>query len=277
MHSLINWIKQHKIITALTIIAAFAVPLLVVHCLFKANWGMQWLEAQWTPGELIGYIIGFEGFFAASALSVLALWQNEASQQEYIDSQEPILSMKLLDISGFLYLMIENTGATGATDICIRVTEICNNGNQSELFLDKLFCNTFELYPKESLQGRIATTGSNIGTEIFPQISVKISYIRSDIHRRNEYSRTVTYSTNYDSKIVADVNFDNRRQESDIDKIARGVVRIANYLDGHQVAKFDELDILAGRSFQNDLVNAIKEVKPEPIVSRDETIQKRIL
>ena len=50
---------------------------------------------------------------------------------------------------------------------------------------------------------------------------------------------------------------------------------MANYLDGHQVAKFDRLDLLAGRSLKNDMVTAIRTKAEEPIVSREESIQKR--
>ena len=60
---------------------------------------------------------------------------------------------------------------------------------------------------------------------------------------------------------------------SDIDAIARAVVRIANYLDGCQVAKFDELNILAGKSLRNDLVEALKTREEVPILSRIETIE----
>ena len=66
----------------------------------------------------------------------------------------------------------------------------------------------------------------------------------------------------------ADEDIENEKIASDIDKIARASVRIANYLDGHQVAKFDELDILANRSLRNDLVGAIVTRQEIPIFDR---------
>ena len=103
---------------------------------------------------------------------------------------------------------------------------------------------------------------------------VKILYLRSDINKKREYDRTVIFDNGYSQKIIADVNIDNRQITSDVDCIARAVVRVANYLDGHQVAKFDELNILAGRSLQNDLASAIGAADRTPIVSREQTIRK---
>lgn len=66
---------------------------------------------------------------------------------------------------------------------------------------------------------------------------------------------------------------DNRQIASDVDCIARAVVRVANYLDGHQITKFDELNILSGRTFQNDLASVMGAANKTPIVSRDQTIR----
>ena len=52
-------------------------------------------------------------------------------------------------------------------------------------------------------------------------------------------------------------------------------MRIANYLDGRQVASFDELEILANRSLKDDLAN-IQLEKDNNILSRDETISEAL-
>lgn len=67
---------------------------------------------------------------------------------------------------------------------------------------------------------------------------------------------------------------DNREIKSDRDCIARAAVRVANYLDGHQVSKFDELNIWSGRSLHNDLVSAINTAEETPIVDRKKSIKK---
>ena len=82
-------------------------------------------------------------------------------------------------------------------------------------------------------------------------------------NQRKEHKRKVVYNNGYTQNIFADINVDNRTMESDIDKIARAAVRVANYLDGCQVAKFDELNILAGTSLRNDMVEALRQKKSQ--------------
>ena len=87
------------------------------------------------------------------------------------------------------------------------------------------------------------------------------------------YTRTITYAPAYNSKILADVNLDTHNIESSLRHISRASVRTANYLDGHQVAEFDELDILSGKSFENDLRAAFNK-EPMKKFNREETIEK---
>lgn len=266
--------KKHKIEMLILSIFVFAVPLLVVHLLYKIDCEITWLQSEWTAGDVLTYIAGFESFIGTVSLGFLALWQNQQIQEQYIESQEPLLSMNLIDENSILYLVIENTGGEEAKDISIKVLNICNNGHHNELCLDGLFGTVFELYPKEKVKGRIAFSGANAVTEICPQIKIKVSYIRSDLNRVKEYERTVTYSNVLWNNKSADEDIENEKIASDIDKIARASVRIANYLDGHQVAKFDELDILAHRSLRNDLVGAIVTRQEIPIFDRPQTIDE---
>lgn len=181
----------------------------------------------------------FEAFMGTVALATLALWQNQQIHKQHIESLAPGLSMNLIELSGLLYLTIENTGLTVAKEINISVETIENNGENSELMLDDLFSTTFELYPKEAVQGRITVAGANIATDIFPQITVTVSYLWPQLKRREEYKRRVIYDNGYAENKSIGININNGSMESDIDKIARAAVRVANYLDGRQVAKFD--------------------------------------
>ena len=62
-----------------------------------------------------------------------------------------------------------------------------------------------------------------------------------------------------------------RQAEDSLKSIARATVRTANYLDGCQVAPFDELNILAGRSLKIDLLDVLhKEL--ETVLTHSETI-----
>lgn len=88
--------------------------------------------------------------------------------------------MRLLSCSGLLYLLIENTGETEAKDIHITLKGISNNGGYQKPMTDNLFKIPFELYRKETIQGRVAKSGEDIDTDIFPQIAIHVSYIRPD-------------------------------------------------------------------------------------------------
>lgn len=272
MDNMFVWIKKHKLCVVLISLFLFIAPLSIVHFLFKQSSGPSWLVAEWSAGDVLGYIAGFETLAGTILLSTLALWQNQKIHNEHIESQKPILSMKLVSSSHGLYLIIENTGSTEAKNIHISILDIFNNGAENKPSSDDLFKTTFELYPNEFVQGCVAPSGANIATHIFPQIRIQVSYLRPDTGKIVEYDRTVTYNSGYDTRVSADIHYDNSQMESDVDKIARASVRMANYLDGCQVAKFDELNILAGKSLRNDLVEAIKTKENIPVLSRSETI-----
>lgn len=276
MRKVLGFIRHHRFFTTIICLCLFVTPIVVVHAIFKLENGPLWLRAKWEAGDVLAYIAGFEAFLGTVTLGALSLWQNEEIHKEHLESLAPCLSMKLISIGRILSLVIENTGATEAKDISITVLEISNNGENSRLEPDGLFSTVFELFPKESVQGRIALNGKDLMHDIFPQIRVHVSYkMRSEIGDAKEYDRTVTYNPGYDKKIIADVSYDNHNIESDVDRIARAAVRVANYLDGHQLAKFDEVDLLAGTSLRNDLVEAVKTKEYVPVVDRTQTILNR--
>lgn len=270
MIRLLNFMRKHKVFMFVLSVLIFAVPLIAVHLLYKTDCGIIWLQSEWSAGDVLSYIAGFEAFLGTVALGFLALWQNHTIQEQHIESQEPLLSMNLIEENSILYLVVENTGGVEAKDIKLNILELCNNGERNELWLDGLFKTVFELYPKEKVKGRIALSGANIATEIFPQIKLNISYIRPDLNRKKEYERTVVY--NGKSSCITNTNMESKSIASDLDRIARANVRIANYLDGCQVIKYDQLDILANRSLKNDLVEAIKTKQETSICDRTETI-----
>ena len=166
----------------------------------------------------------------------------------------------------------KNTGKTAATNITIKPITIKNNGDR-ELETGKLFETSFELYPEEAVQDTVAYLGSNIMYSAFPQLSVKVTYNTSVSKRETSYLRTITYLPAYTGKISADVKLDTSNIESSLKCISRATLRTANYLDGHQIAPFDEINLLAGKSLENDLKNTFGQAKP-PVVSREDSITK---
>lgn len=272
----LQWIQKNPRKTILICLCAFVVPLLLVHICYSFE--LSWISAKWSAGDVLGYIAGFETCLGTMALGALSLWQNEQVRQERIESMEPCLSMKILDVGGVLYLYVENNGEVEAKDIRLNLISLINNG-EKELCPDDLFNTVFALYPREAVRGRIALSGANVLTQIFPQVVVGVSYTRGDINRPRSYERTVTFLSENTSRsdnngISHNIENEIHRLSSDLDKIARANVRVANYLDGYQVLKFDELNITPGKSLRNDLVGAIKTQEEVPVVSREDVINR---
>ncbi len=72
-----EWVKKHKIKTTFIILGFFVAPLLVIHLLFKWSIGCDWFVAEWSAGDMLGYIGSFLAFLGTVALGTLALWQNK--------------------------------------------------------------------------------------------------------------------------------------------------------------------------------------------------------
>jgi hypothetical protein len=277
MEKIVLWLKKNKLLAGLIALFSFAIPLIIVHVLFKFNSGIRWLGAEWSAGDVLVYIAGFLAFLGTVSLGAVALWQNRKIHEQHMESLAPALSMNLTSLNSVLYLTIENTGQSEAHDVEVSVEWIENNGEKHRLELDDLFSSNFELYPNEAVQGRVIGSGENIATQIFPMVNVTVSYRCPRLNNRQEtYVRRVIYDNGYTKKVVADVNVDNRRMESDVDAIARSVVRMANYLEGRHLAKFDMLDVQPKSSLRNDMVEAIRTKEEVPILDRAKTLEEHL-
>ena len=212
----------------------------------------------------------------AAISTVIAFVSNRRSQKHYKESIKPQLSMKLVDFNGFLYLQIKNTGKTVAREISIKPLEIKNNGdNDHTPNTDGLFSMKFELYPEETVQSEVGMCFQTLTTSAFPQLTLSVEYSIDGVKKKVEYNRTVTYAPAYDTKIIADINVDKREIEHSLKSISRASVRTANYLDGRQIAEFDDLNILAGQTLRNDLKNAIGKDE-DPVMTREETLNEQL-
>lgn len=226
-----------------------------------------------TP-EKISILISAIAALIAAISTVAAIWANIMNRKQHRKSIEPQLSMELVNFNNVLYLQIKNTGKTVATDIRIKPKTLKNNGdNNNEINLAGLFATDFELYPEELVQTEVALCYDTICSQAFPQLTLLVSYKQLGAKKSVNYTRTITYAPAYNSKILADVNLDTHNIESSLRHISRASVRTANYLDGHQVAEFDELDILSGKSLENDLRAAFNK-EPMKTFNREETIEK---
>lgn len=228
-----------------------------------------------TATDSMAVVIAAISALIAAASAVAAFISNHQNKKQYLESIQPQLSMSLVEFNSWLYLRIKNTGRSAAKNVLISLKAIKDNGGFDELIPDSLFKKNFELYPEETVQGKVALRGGNILHTSFPSVEIDVSY-ESDVYsRKYQYARTVTFLSAYTEKISADVNFDKGKIEDSLRCISRAAVRTANYLDGHQVGSLDELDILAGKSLENDLRKTLGQAK-RPVMTRAKTIKKAL-
>ncbi len=233
----------------------------------------EWL---FESTQNIALLVSAISVLIAAISTVIAFVSNRRSQRHYKESVKPQLSMKLVDYNGFLFLQVKNTGKTVARNIDIMPFEIRNNGdNDHTPNTDGLFSIEFELYPEETVQSEVGMCFKTICDSPFPQLSLSVKYSSDGTKKKIQYTRTVTYTPAYDNKVIADVNVDKPEIEKTLKSISRAAVRTANYLDGCQVAEFDELNILAGQTLRNDLKNAMGKAE-DPVMSREETLNEQL-
>jgi hypothetical protein len=67
--------------TILIFIGLFLIPLIVVHFLFKWKTGNNLISAEWSAGDLIVYIAGFESFAGTAILGIIAVWQTHKANK----------------------------------------------------------------------------------------------------------------------------------------------------------------------------------------------------
>lgn len=78
---LIIWIKKNKWLAVILMIGLFLIPLIIVHLLFKFTTGYDMFTAEWSAGDLIGYIAGFEAFVGTITLGIVSVWQTEKANK----------------------------------------------------------------------------------------------------------------------------------------------------------------------------------------------------
>ena len=221
-------------------------------------------------------VVSILAAFISLIAVIVSIYYNHKSNKQYLKSLDPLLSFKLLELKNELYLRITNTGKSAASDITIEIIKIENNGDRNELNLDTLFEKKFELYPDESTQGRIAFWGETICSSAFPKIDITIRYRKGITGKQVYMERTVIFSPSYDNKIYGDFNIDLRELNKNMNVMAKANLRTANYLDGCQVAPFDELNILAHRSLHDDLQSVKEGENESTIMERTEVIKNRL-
>ena len=199
--------------------------------------------------------IAFASFLISTAALLVTVIYNSISHKQYIESLNPTLSFKLIQNDGKLYLSITNTGQSSAKGIRVSIEELCNNGDEDNLRLDKLFYNEFDLFPQETVQGIVGFSGENMGQDIFPVVKLDISYTKSNNNKKEAYQRTVTFTRTYEN------NIDLSKLENKLNSISYSNNRVANYLEGRTLYVFDEINTHPNNSFFKDMKDALNNIE----------------
>lgn len=80
MIKLVEIIKKHKALAIICIIAAFALPLVVIQLLFEYDSGVSLFQAKWSAGDSLAYVMSFCAFFGTIFLGAVAAYQSEVAQ-----------------------------------------------------------------------------------------------------------------------------------------------------------------------------------------------------
>lgn len=201
------------------------------------------------------YIAIFSVFVAVIAL-IVNIVANRKNHKQYIESLKPLLSFGLFEVNGILLLSIRNMGQTEAKNIKVDLLQLQNNG-EYDFESDDLFKTEFMLYPTEEVQGKIATYGGNCMNECFPVVNVKVSFLNGNDNKVSEYTRTISFKRN----IYEKVNLS--RIEESIESVSYSNNRLANYIEGRTLFRFDKLNVHPHNSLYKDMKDAFNNVERE--------------
>ncbi len=189
---------------------------------------------------------------------------NVRNHKQYISSLKPLLSFEFYEMNGLLLLSVKNTGQTEATKIRVDVQKLKNNGKQNKLALDNLFKKEFMLYPTEEVQGVIGFYGETMEDNVFPVVDVRISYIEGNDNKKVSYERTIHFKKNiYGRNPLSKI-------EDNIESIAYSNNRLANYIEGRTLFKFDKLNVFPHNSLYEDMKDAFNNVERPSVESEEE-------
>lgn len=77
----IGWIEKHPLKAFFIFILVFFFPLTIVHVLFKLDVNVDFASAEWTAGDVLGYVSGFIAFLGTAILGIVSYRQTEKANQ----------------------------------------------------------------------------------------------------------------------------------------------------------------------------------------------------
>ena len=82
--------NRHIIVNIIIAILLFTLPLIIINILFKMKTDIWFLKAEWSAGEVLSYIGGFEALLGTIILGVVAIKQNNKAN----DINDRLLKME---------------------------------------------------------------------------------------------------------------------------------------------------------------------------------------
>lgn len=151
LNNIVNFIFKHKILTFLIIILLFSLPLIIVHFLFKWHSNISFIQSEWTAGDIISYIAGFEAFLGTTILSFLALWQNQQHKTENDTKDKKIIEIEneKIRLSNMPQFIIQTCDYTKAIDHNIQLSDKLQN----EDYVPLLYTPTHGFFITENMIG----------------------------------------------------------------------------------------------------------------------------
>lgn len=147
MARILDWIKNHVLLTVLIILGLFFLPLILVHVAYKITAISPWFASTWEAGEMIAYIAGFEAFIGTVFLGVVAVHQNDKANDtnsRLVDIEE---KNSILERSPNLEILPQKTKILRSSSIPDnRFIVFCSRETASTFSIDEELKKDYYLY-----------------------------------------------------------------------------------------------------------------------------------
>lgn len=135
MKKIVDWINSHKVITVCIVLFLLVVQPFFVHLFLKLPAPSPFLERDWSAGDLLTYIAGFEAFIGTVFLGIVAVRQNDKANEM---NNRMLENVEIRDaFERQPYLMINNWDIQSANkdgEIYIEVNPFAPRNSRKEVY-----------------------------------------------------------------------------------------------------------------------------------------------
>ncbi len=195
LEKIFEWIKKHKVKTALLGLLLFFIPIIIIHLLFKWYWGIEFLVAKWTAGELLNYVGSYLAFAGTVVLGILALWQNKqiAAQSENYNN-----ILKEMQIS--LNTPTFNVKCLGLSNVCGKKKISFEIKNISQNLANNISINSFSIGKKGDKKKTTTMNNATLSTTYLKADDVLRVDFDYDFQTHNEIVYWIHFYMSYTDK-----------------------------------------------------------------------------